>query len=783
MQLASAQLPEDVELALLGWGQSNSTPNGSLTDAAAYAAEMLPPTSGRDIDASTNAGSPPADSETVTLAGSAATMVHSEWVGAEYRVGSPTSPAVGYGVVTANTTTALTVAWTKKPADGASHDGYVCFRDHRRSKLGNVRVLTPYLPEAGGAYPSGAVVAPGLDVAASITSYEQLAAFLPLSFKEGIAGYGVSATSGGGDATAATSNSFDFTTAVTASVFAGGYVVVWHSGGVSWSTIADNSANSFTGLFWSGDGTPSGTAADWDWEAWLPHYDNSPAELIPGPGFRYPNNEHEPQGPTRNRARGRTSRAYGDRFGVLVSLAWQLSVSLGRRINVVWLGIDGASLYERMQFVGYGVLSWAGQVGWYSSATRLDFNPRSGSDGLAARLRSLAVVMAPAALQAEGNTKPLRYLGIFGAQGETEAGNANMRGHYENLLPRFYQWLRRELFTAGLSLYSTEERMPVVHPTLLEIWQTDVPALSYYGDTDREVETAILDYAARAPFTASFDPLESAGEEAEVIHFDAEGEAYNGRAAAAALLSEINDAWAAEDDLDDPEVVKMCNLALGHLGESGDIVSLDPEVDESLAAAKCRAVFPQARLECLAARNWTLVSQRIDLAAVTGARTNEWAFAYGMPNNCVRVFSVLPPDAGGDVVASSSSEIAYVSTLENAPRRVISPAVGEYLPQDFRVERDETGYLVLRTNVENAVARYTALVADASKYPPALRAAISWTIAEKLTGDFIKGAEGMKVADGCRRMARLYIGDAAESDQQQQTVHTPPQVSWIAGRG
>ena len=95
---------------------------------------------------------------------------------------SGTGPFVGYAGST------LTVTWTDTPSTAGRHRR-TRLLPRRPSAYQEVRVLTPYLPDQAGAYLSGTPAMPGYTVAATIT-HENLAAFLPLTFKEGVASFG-----------------------------------------------------------------------------------------------------------------------------------------------------------------------------------------------------------------------------------------------------------------------------------------------------------------------------------------------------------------------------------------------------------------------------------------------------------------------------------------------------------------------------------------------------------------------------------------------------------------
>lgn len=756
-----SSLPTDVELAVIWWGQSNASPKGARSLAFSYRPELALPDAGFDLTSATTTSGGASDTITLTTP---TLLDPGDWVGAEFRRGSPGSPLVGYGIVTANTLTTLTVTWTVAPSGGSSTNGYVCFRDGRRKSYSQVRVLTPYLPETAIAYPASVPVAPGYTFPASITSAQDAALFLPLTFKEGVQGYGVSDSSGGGAATAAGATTFDFTTAITAGVLAGGYVRVQHTGGTSWSNITDNTSNQLTGLSWQGAGTPSGTASTWLWEAWVPHFDNHPSELLWG--FRYPNNYSQPFAPLRVRPRGTFARAYPDNYGAMSAFAWRLSQLTGRRIHVVHLGIGASSIMENFTLTGP-----TPPIGWWSGTVRGDWHP-SAQSNLAARIQRMLTVQAPAALLAEGNTKPIRYIGIGGMQGETECGLPTGRENYGALLSSFYKWIGSVVRNAGLSLYEFAE-LPMCHGKVATYpWVTAV-------DTGGLVNKAISDYTAKAPFGSSFEVDTATKTLADPLHFDGQGEVMNGLAAATAIETQIDAAASLRETADNPVVIEVCNSALTSIGEGGRITSLDATVDPSVQASLCARFYRESRDILLQRHLWSFALRRETLVPLLNYRSSEWAYAYAMPRCAVRVFAVLPKDAGDDYVVQA--EAGAIQKSGGMFRADVSVATS-YTPQKFTVETDADGVQVIYSNCPKASARFNALVADAAQYSPEFRQALSWTLAAKLAGAMMKGEQGAAMTRQCLVFAEKILSDAKVHDAAQRNIRRNHVVPWIAGR-
>lgn len=763
----AAKLTNDREYGLVGWGQSNAAPQGTRAEGLAANPQLTLSSPGLAVTgvvvSSTVSG-------TFTV-GTALTA--SAWVGAELRLGTVTVPLAGYGTITANATGTVTLAWTSPPASTGTFEGYICFRDDRHKSYANVRVLTAYQPEAVGGYPSYAPSIAGYSVPSSVTSYEDLGLFLPLTMLEGVASCGVTGTGTYGALVVTCTTGIAGYIGITDDVFIGGYLYVLDPAtGNSWKgDITDSTGSATTPSFTVASFTASNAAAPTPptgagaitFEVHLPHYANNPYHYSPGPGFRYPNNYTTPAGPLLNRAAGVTTAAYADRIGVLLPLAWRLSNQLGKRINVTWLGISASSIMRTGTLFG-----GPSKFGWWDSSVHLDWLPEM-DDGLSARMERL-LTMGPNALLAEGSTKTLKNVGIIGFQGEAEAGNAVGRTLYETLLPSFYEWLIRKVELAGTSFYAAAGKMPLMH-ALVASYPWDLV------DTDGLVNLAIQALADRRPFASTIDTNDSE-RNGEIIHFSGAGEVTNGDLAADAILGQIDAAVSSEEDEGSAAVVAICNTALSFIGETARVTSLNPTADESTQAARCKTFYVECRQQLLQRCSWSFATRRAELVALSGTRTDEWPYAYAIPNNAVRVFAVLPPGAGDDY---SLADRDYMTLQDGGTRRFVTNSAG-YVPQPFTIETDSDGCQVIYARIENAVARYNVQVSDARAFSPLFTEALAFLLASKLAGATIKGAEGAAMAQRCLGFSERALGEARVQDAVQRDIKPEPRVSWMAAR-
>jgi hypothetical protein len=220
--------------------------------------------------------------------------------------------------------------------------------------------------------------------------------------------------------------------------------------------------------------------------------------------------------------------------------------------------------------------------------------------------------------------------------------------------------------------------------------------------------------------------------------------------------------------------VDICNLALAHLGDAADVASIDPP-EGSAQADHCARWYPIARDQLLEKHTWSFATKRVQLAQL-GNAWPEWQYIYAVPDDCLRVFAVLPPNATDDYSVGLPLPRPTTYDYFDAPTQ-------QYVPQDFVTEADaDTGDVILYTNVPQAVGRYIARVTDTTKFSPLFVQALSRLLASYLAGPVIKGQEGMQVATGQYRAFLLALSEAITADSNTRQVKPRHVVSWVARR-
>lgn len=220
--------------------------------------------------------------------------------------------------------------------------------------------------------------------------------------------------------------------------------------------------------------------------------------------------------------------------------------------------------------------------------------------------------------------------------------------------------------------------------------------------------------------------------------------------------------------------IDICNLALGHLGDTATVSSINPP-EGSAQAEHCARFYPIARDSLLEMHAWNFAMRRVALARVA-CLWPEWDYAYALPSDVNNILSVLPADAQDDystrIVPSDNHPYMFAPVV----------AAGQYTPQAYSVESQANGSPILYTDQADAVLRYTSFITDTTKFSPLFVMALSWHLASMLAGPIIKGDQGAAEAKRCQQMMATYLVQAQESDANQRKIKPEHIVGWIAGR-
>lgn len=194
----------------------------------------------------------------------------------------------------------------------------------------------------------------------------------------------------------------------------------------------------------------------------------------------------------------------------------------------------------------------------------------------------------------------------------------------------------------------------------------------------------------------------------------------------------------------------LCNKALSHLGVSQEIASL---TDGSKAAQACNRFYAEVIDEVLRAFPWPFATIVQDLALVTTDPTNEWAYSYRYPSDCLMPRRILNGSGNPDTTST----------------RVV-----------FRVARDAQGR-VIWTNQVNAQLEYTQRVTAPEEFDPEFVHAASFLLAAYV-GPRVMSGDPSNLAARAANLYRFTIEQAWANAANGEVPAPPVDSDLIASR-
>lgn len=221
--------------------------------------------------------------------------------------------------------------------------------------------------------------------------------------------------------------------------------------------------------------------------------------------------------------------------------------------------------------------------------------------------------------------------------------------------------------------------------------------------------------------------------------------------------------------------VGICNMALALLGDRATVSSIDPP-EGSAQASSCATFYPIARDALQEMHDWSFCTRRAPLALLAAPPPSQWAYVYSEPGVMVNILAVTASDASNDY--STPVQLPY--TQCNAPND--NTGFGLYTPQPYVLESLSDGTSVIYTDQQNAVMRYTTLVADTSKFTPLFTTTLAHLLASYLAGPVLKGEVGRAESAAQLKLAMSFLSQAKTSDANQRRATPVHNVAWLGNR-
>lgn len=198
-------------------------------------------------------------------------------------------------------------------------------------------------------------------------------------------------------------------------------------------------------------------------------------------------------------------------------------------------------------------------------------------------------------------------------------------------------------------------------------------------------------------------------------------------------------------------IVEICNRALGNIGNSRSINSLD---EQSKEADACSLYFESCRDAVLSDAEWNFAIKRVALAD-TGAPPPDWHFAYAYPTDCMRIIEIMVPGVRNP---TSAMRVEYTTGSNSGG----------------------TGKLIY-TDQPDAWLKYVMRIDDVNMFDAIFSDALSWRLAAainmKITGDADLGNNAFTMYQNVILSAGSHSMNESQEPQQPESEFTTARLS------
>lgn len=195
---------------------------------------------------------------------------------------------------------------------------------------------------------------------------------------------------------------------------------------------------------------------------------------------------------------------------------------------------------------------------------------------------------------------------------------------------------------------------------------------------------------------------------------------------------------------------QICNMALSNLGIGKDVANVDTE--NSQEANACRRFFESAKEAVLADLDWTFATKEATLGLIEANPTQEWAFSYRYPTDCVNMRRIK-------------------SGMRNDTQSSRIP---------FKILIDASGRIIY-TDHEDAEIEYTQNLTNTDLFSAEFDLALSFRLASYIAPR-LTGGDPFKMKAEMLGQYELEIGRAKKKNMNEETQELQPESESILVR-
>lgn len=195
----------------------------------------------------------------------------------------------------------------------------------------------------------------------------------------------------------------------------------------------------------------------------------------------------------------------------------------------------------------------------------------------------------------------------------------------------------------------------------------------------------------------------------------------------------------------------IANQALGHLGSGKEIANLDTE--NSAEARALRRFWDQTQDELMRGYSWPFTTRFVDVAVVEEDPTEEWAFSYRYPSDCLYARRIL----SGSRNDSRQSRVPY------------------------RIGQDDSGQLIY-CDMDEATLEYSTRADDVVRWPADFVSAFAYKLAA-YAAPTITGSDRANLRQLCLELHALAAQQAMASAANEEQPDESPESEFVRARG
>jgi hypothetical protein len=194
----------------------------------------------------------------------------------------------------------------------------------------------------------------------------------------------------------------------------------------------------------------------------------------------------------------------------------------------------------------------------------------------------------------------------------------------------------------------------------------------------------------------------------------------------------------------------ICNKALSHLGIGKPIASL---TENSAEAQACNLFYDEVLEVTLRDFEWPFATKYANLVLDESEPNDEWGFSYIYPTNCLAIRKIL----SGVRSDTEDTKVPY------------------------EIGQNGSGAVVIYTDLEDAVLKYTIKSTNAGIYPPDFVLALSFHMASFIAAR-ITGGDKFKLGERALVKYLSYIASAQSNSVNELNSDIRPESEFIRGR-